>query len=163
MPPTDPLEVEGSAGHPEQMSWRVPKWARISACVVLVPVATFFACVGAISGAPEIAIAFAVGIPFGLWRCAFVPRIEVDRHALEVVNPFGNVSIPANDVKRVSSGYAGIEIDRRTGRSRLAWAVQQSNFIMILGRKNRSDRVVEAIQMFVNEGLQLDHSAAQDL
>jgi hypothetical protein len=99
-----------------------------------------------ISDSPAMVFAFAVLLPFLLWRCAFHCNIELGADTLTVRNPFNTRVLQLADIVNVESGYSGIEIKLRSGKKRTAWAVQRTNLSLFLGRETRSDRIVAEIR-----------------
>jgi hypothetical protein len=79
------------------------------------------------------------------WRCALHPRLTAGPDGLVVVNPWHTLVVPWADVAGVAPGYSGIEIARRSGRTVVAWAVQQSNMATWMGRRTRAVRTAESL------------------
>jgi hypothetical protein len=87
-------------------------------------------------------------VGLGVWRWAFVPKVELTRENLLVQNPFGHVAvIPYTKISGAQVGYSGIMVQMRDGSRVLAWAVQKSNMARWAKKRSRADDVADAIML----------------
>jgi hypothetical protein len=94
----------------------------------------------------------ALCLALGVWRWAFVPSVTLGDSALFIVNRVGGQTVPYSQITNVSNGYYGIIVRMRDGNSVRAWAVQKGNLNRWLGKRTRSDDLVDAIMLKVRQG-----------
>ncbi|BBH68171.1 hypothetical protein ACTI_48560 [Actinoplanes sp. OR16] len=81
-----------------------------------------------------------------IWLTAIRPSVTLTGDELIVRNPWGTTTVPLTDVKGFGGAYAGLSIERHSGGSVAAWAVQKSNAAKWSGKRTRADEVTDAIR-----------------
>lgn len=121
--------------------WKVSSLGR-SAAVVWVVLLTVYAVV--VGGPATGTVVLVIGAVLA-WRAAFWPALILTANDVTVRNPWGTSQVPLRDVAGAGGGYAGLSIQRRSGGTVTAWAVQKSNAAKKSGRTTRADEVTAAI------------------
>jgi hypothetical protein len=88
---------------------------------------------------------YASMVSVGVWRGAFVPYIAVMPEAVVIQNPIVRLKVPWTDITGAGSGYYGLRIERKSGNSITAWAVQKSNTARWGHKRVRADDVANVI------------------
>jgi hypothetical protein len=134
--------------------WRVRLAGRIAGvCLVACWVAlTVLVSVGGDVALTAILSTTALCLALGVWRWVFVPSVTLGASTLIIINRVSGQTVPYSQIAHVSSGYHGIIVCKRDGSSVRAWAVQQGNLKRWLGRRTRSDDVVDAITLRLGRG-----------
>jgi hypothetical protein len=79
------------------------------------------------------------------WLFVFWPAVIVTGTEVIVRNPWGIQRVPLGDIVGTGGAYAGLSIQRRSGGTVAAWAVQKSNAAKWSGKTSRADEVATAI------------------
>ena len=123
-------------------TWGVTPAGKIGAIVAGVVVTGYgYAVAGPVFGTVALVVSAA-----GIWLAAFRPSLTLTAGELIVRNPWSTTTIPLADVKGFGGAYAGLSIERHSGGSVAAWAVQKSNAAKWAGKRTRADEVADAIR-----------------
>ena len=132
--------------------WRPTKLLRVSIVGgVVLCFALGMSMIGDAADEDEIwpAVAFVlvfIGIPqLVLLRHAFRARVEVRPDALIIATTFSKHRIEWSEVVDAAAGYAGVTVVLRSGTTRVAGAVQKSNFSTWTNRRTRADVLCDLI------------------
>jgi hypothetical protein len=79
------------------------------------------------------------------WQFALWPAVILTETEVIVRNPWGTRHVPLGDIVGTGGAYAGLSIQRRSGETLAAWAVQKSNAAKWSGKSSRADRAAAAI------------------
>jgi hypothetical protein len=131
--------------------WRPARLGRVAAASVAVTggLLCVLSLVAAVTGAGWGGLLAAV--VFGLfpvvaWRWGTHPLLGAGAGGILVRNPVRTVVVPWAEVERCVPSSLGMVIERRGGRSVVAWAVQKPNTSRWLRRETRADEVAAALE-----------------
>jgi hypothetical protein len=128
--------------------WRVSLVARAGGCVIALiwfSISIAVATASAPNWFRATIWSLTVFVVWMVWRCSFVPYLDLDKEDLIVQNLITRSAIPYSEITQVKPGYYGLVVDMRNGTSLTAWAVQKSNIARWTHRTVRADQVAEAI------------------
>ena len=102
-------------------------------------------------------IVFAVIGLIGAWafyRMFIYSKILVNASGLEVCNPFRRpIRIAWKDISAISTSSTGLLILENSGKTIRAWAVQKTEAWSMLGRRSRSDEIVDRMSQTASAAL----------
>jgi hypothetical protein len=131
--------------------WRPARLGRVAAGSVgvtgglLCALSLLAAVTGAGWGGLLAAVVFGL-FPVVAWRWGTHPLLGTSADGVVVRNPVRTMVVPWADVERCVPSSLGLVIERRGGRSIVAWAVQKPNTSRWLSRETRADEVAAALE-----------------
>lgn len=121
--------------------WKVSRFGQVGSSVVLaVATVSAFVVSGPAAGLVVLVLGGALAWLFVYWPAVILTGTEVT-----VRNPWGTQRVPLGDVAGTGGAYAGLSIQRRSGGTVAAWAVQKSNLAKWSGKTSRADEAAAAI------------------
>lgn len=86
-----------------------------------------------------------------LWRAGIHPRMTATPQRLTIQNPAFTKHVRWEEIRSVTPGYSGLQIERSNGRAITVWAVQQANFSTWLNRATRSQTVAQELMTLARQ------------
>jgi hypothetical protein len=80
-----------------------------------------------------------------LQRFTLYPSLEATRSGLVVRNPISTKTVAWDDIKRISPGYGGLQIEVDGESLVTVWYVQKNNWDIARGNRTRADEVTDEL------------------
>jgi len=87
----------------------------------------------------------------GVWRLGSYPRLIADSIGVTARNRFNATTVPWDDIAELVPGYRGTVIDRRSGTTCIAEALQKTNLDTVRNTRIRADAVAEFLMSLVHQ------------
>jgi hypothetical protein len=121
--------------------WKASRFGQVGT-LIIVAIVTVYAFIvgGPVAGLVVLVLGAVIAWLFVFWPAVIVTETEVI-----VRNPWGVQRVPLGDIVGTGGAYAGLSIQRRSGGTVAAWAVQKSNAAKWSGKASRADEAAAAV------------------